>query len=309
MTTLGGADLLIAIVNWNTRDILATCLESIVEEMKPQMRWRIEIVVVDNASADGSPQMVSQRFPQVLLVENATNVGFSRANNQAIQLMDSRYVLVLNSDTKVLPGALAGLLEFMDAHPRCGAAGAHLLNADGSLQQSCRPMLTPRREFWRLAGLDSLWPIATYRMESWNPAEPHPAEVITGACLMLRRTALDQVGLLDESYFMYTEEVDLCYRLAQAGWEIWWTPAAKVIHYGQASSKQVAEAMYVQLYRSKVQFYRKFGREPRAAEFKRLVRLAYIPRYTVAKLGSSFSPRLSRQARTFRRLLAELPGM
>ena len=120
---------------------------------------------------------------------------------------------------------------------------------------------------------------------------------------------LDQVGTLDASYFMYTEEVDLCYRLAQAGWELWYVPEAVVTHYGKASSRQVAEAMYLQLYRSKVQFYRKFGGEGRASQFKRFVRLAYFPRWAAASLGGRIFPSLARQARGFRRLLKELPGM
>ena len=306
------ADLLIAIVNWNTRDLLAQCLQSVVSCQSSDTdncQLTTETFVVDNASSDGSAAMVRERFPQVQVIENHANVGFARANNQAIEKGDSRYVLVLNSDTKVLPGAFEALLAFMDAHPRAGASGARLLNGDGSLQESCRPMLTPEREFWRLIGPDALWPIATYRMTQWSQTEPHPVEVISGACLLLRRAALAQVGLLDEDYFMYTEEVDLCYRLAQAGWELWWVPQAEIVHYGGASSKQVAEAMYIQLYRSKVQFYRKFGGEARAAHFKRLLRVAYWPRLVVAALGGRLIPALVAQARTYRRLLAALPDM
>jgi GT2 family glycosyltransferase len=146
-------------------------------------------------------------------------------------------------------------------------------------------------------------------MQRWDVNTPRQVEVIKGACLLLRREALDQVGLLDEGYFMYTEEVDLCYRLAQAGWELWWLPQAEVVHHEAQSTRQAAERMYVQLYRSKVQFYRKFGGERRAERFKRLVRLAYWPRLVVAALGAPFSPSLAAQARTYRRLLAELPAM
>jgi GT2 family glycosyltransferase len=170
-------------------------------------------------------------------------------------------------------------------------------------------MLTPEREFWRLLFLDRLWPRATYVQERWDLDTPRRVEVIKGACLLLRRTALDQAGRLDEEYFMYTEEVDLCYRLAQAGWEMWWLPQSIVEHYGEASSRQVPEAMYLQLYRSKVQFYRKYGGAPHAARFKRLVRAAYWPRLVVAAVGGPFSNTLAAQAHTYRRLLAELPGM
>ena len=326
-------DLSVIIVNWNTRDLLAECLRSIADcgQLSPQrseVGLRIpdcgspdrpiyqstnlpvtEVFVIDNASADGSAAMVRERFPWVTLIENAENVGFARANNQGIALATGRCVLLLNPDTVVHPGALATLVAFMDAQPAAGACGARLLNGDGSLQLACHPMLTPGREFWRLLFLDRLWPRATYRMEQWDTVTPCRVEVIKGACLLLRREALDQVGLLDESYFMYTEEVDVCCRLAQAGWDLWYVPAAVVTHFGEASSRQVKEAMYLQLYRSKIQFYRKFGGEGRARQAKAFLALAYAPRWLAATAGSPFSTGLRRQARTFRRLLAALPGM
>ncbi len=169
-------------------------------------------------------------------------------------------------------------------------------------------MLTPEREFWRLIFLEGLVHKSTYPSAFWNHTVPQSVEVIKGACLLLRRAALDDVGLLDESYFMYTEEVDLCYRLAQAGWQLWWVPAARVTHYGEASSCQAAQSMYVQLYRSKIQFYRKFGGESQAALFKSLLRLAYWPRFGVAAAGASFG-RGATRAGTYRQLLSELSRM
>jgi N-acetylglucosaminyl-diphospho-decaprenol L-rhamnosyltransferase len=253
--------------------------------------------------------MVRERFPWVQLIENQENVGFARANNQAICHSRGRYVVLLNSDTMVHEGALETLLQFMDAHPQAGACGPRLLNGDGSLQPSAHPMLTPGHEFWRLCFLDRAWPLATYRQDRWDVVNPRPVEVIKGACLLLRRAALDQVGLLDDRYFMYTEEVDLCYRLAQAGWGLWLAPQAVVTHFGEASSKQVREEMYLQLYRSKVQFYRKFGGWSRVALYKALVGLAYLPRAAAAGVVSLARPAWRPQARLFRRLLAELPGM
>ena len=315
-------DLSIIIVNWNTRDLLACSLQSVYETAGG---LEFEVFVVDNASTDGGAQMVRERFPQVHLIENRENVGFARANNQAIRQSQgcpacpeqgrrepsrrSRYVVLLNSDTEVYPGALETMVQFMERHPQAGGCGPRLLNADGTLQPSCHPMLTPEREFWRLMFFDRLWRRAIYVQERWDWEAPRPVEVIKGACFLLRRAALDQVGLLDEGYFMYTEEMDLCYRLLQARWQLWWVPQAVVKHYGEASSRQVAEAMYVQLYRSKVQFYRKFGGPRRADRFKRLIRLAYEPRLAVAALGAFFSPALAARAGTYRRLLAELPLM
>jgi N-acetylglucosaminyl-diphospho-decaprenol L-rhamnosyltransferase len=315
-------DLSVVIVNWNTRELLARCLASLefallAHNLDPDATTGqtaratgvVEILVVDNASADGSPAMVRERFPQVHLIENRENVGFAAANNQAIAQSRGRHVVLLNSDTEVCPGALEILVQFLDAHPAAGGCGPRLLNADGSFQASCHPMLTPGREFWRLLLLEQLWPRATYAQAKWDTDTARRVEVIKGACFLLRRAALEQAGGLDEQYFMYTEEVDLCYRLAQAGWELWWVPGALVKHYGEASSNQVPQAMYLQLYRSKIQFYRKMGGERRAARFKRLVRLAYWPRLAVAASGAPFSSSLAAQVRTYRRLLAELPGM
>jgi hypothetical protein len=253
--------------------------------------------------------MVRERFPRARLIANAENVGFARANNQAMAMCSGRYAVLLNSDTEVRPGALRELVAFMDRRPDVGAAGPLLLNADGSLQPSCHPMLTPGREFWRLMFLDRLRPQATYAMERWSREEPHVVEVIKGACLMLRRATLDQVGLLDERYLIYTEEVDLCYRNAQAGWGLYWVPTAHVMHFGAASTSQMAERMYIQLYRSKVQFIAKFGGRVRAAVFKVLIAMAYLPRVLSLGLLSLARRGLRERARIAWRLLLALPGM
>ncbi len=299
----------IVIVSWTTRDLLHRCLAAIAAGQGARPGPAVEVIVVDNASSDGSAELVRSAFPWVSLLENSANLGFARANNQGIAQAHGRYVVLLNSDTEVQDDALARLASFADAHPQAGAVGPRLLNADGSLQPSCHPMLTPTREFWRLLFMEPIRPRATYPLERWGTAWPRRVEVIKGACVLLRAAALAQVGPLDERYFIYTEEVDLCYRLAQAGWELWWEPAARVVHYGGASTRQAAQEMYVQLYRSKIQFYRKFGGARQALRFKRLLRVAYWPRLVVAACAGLASPRLAAQAATFRRLLAELPGM
>jgi GT2 family glycosyltransferase len=146
-------------------------------------------------------------------------------------------------------------------------------------------------------------------MDTWDTETPRRVEAINGACLLLRRSSLDDVGVLDEDYFLYTEEVDLCLRLADANWELWWVPRARVSHEGGASSRQVKEAAFLQLYRSKIQFYRKFGGEARAAEFKRYVRLAYWPRMTVAYMLAPLLGGYGGRARLYRRLLLEMAEM
>lgn len=312
-------DLSILIVNWNTRAYTTQCLQTLADtadhvNVDPGVlsygSYSAEVIVADNASADDSVSAIHQQFPWVRLIENDQNVGFARGNNQAFAASSGRYVLLLNSDTAVKPGALHTLLHFMEDHPRCGGCGARLLNADGSLQPSCQPMLTPWREFWRLTFLDQVWRRSTYDMSHWDISQPHPVETIKGACLLARRAALDSpTSLLDDRYFMYTEEVDLCFRLMRGGWELYWVPQASVVHFGEASSNQAYTKMYVQLYRSKVQFYRKFGGDLRADRFKQLVAAAYWPRFIAAKMIIPFKPSLTRRAETFRLLLDELPTM
>lgn len=303
-------ELSVIIVNWNTRELLAGCLESV---LATTHGLNYEMLVVDNASSDGSAEMVRQRFPQVRLIENDRNVGFAKANNQAIQVSSGRYVLLLNSDTRVHPGALQTLVTFMDRQAGCGAAGAALLNGDGSLQESCQPTPTPLREAWRLFHLDRLWSLSRYEMQHWDSERPRPVDVLQGACLMLRRQALDEVGLLDEDYFMYSEEVDLCYRLRRAGWQVWWVPGARVTHYGGQSSRQASSAMFLQLYRSKCLFFKKaYGRRA-ALAFKLLLAGASLARLVLSPLALGLaSPRRAQlldKARLYRQLLVQLPGM
>ena len=253
----------VVVVSWNTRALLGACLTSLLgqaergDSVEESPTRRFDVVVVDNASTDGTPEMVRELFPWVRLVENRENVGFARANNQAIRACDGEYVLLLNPDTEVRPGALAALTGFMESHPRAGGAGARLLNPDGTPQVSCWPAPLLGRELWRMLHLDAIHPYARYPESRWGSSEPVAVDVAQGACLILRRRALDEVGLLDEDYFIYSEEVDLCDRLRARGWQIWWVPQAEVVHYGGQSTGQVAPSMFVHLYGSKVLYFRK----------------------------------------------------
>jgi len=271
----------IIIVNWNTRDLLAQCLRSVYANSPD---GEFEVWVVDNASTDGSVQMVRERFPQVRLIENVENVGFARANNQAIRESTGRYVLLLNPDTEVKPGALETLMQFMDAHPEAGAAGARLLNPDGTLQPSCHPFPTLGREAWRLFHLDALRLYARYEMARWDLETPRPVDVVQGACVILQRKALDQVGLLDENYFIYTEEVDLCYRLHRGGWHIYWVPQATVVHYGGQSTQQMPAEMFLRLYESKLFYFRKHHGRQAACAYKLILLAAAMARLLLSPL-------------------------
>lgn len=244
-------DLSVVIVNWNTRDLLMHCLESLYDTVQA---IEFEVFMVDNASSDGSPSMVRDRFSQVSLIENPTNVGFAAANNQAIIRSSGRYVLLLNSDAQVLGNALPQMVRFLDAHSDAGIVGPHLVFPDGRPQTAHGPLPTLASEIQGLLGLDRLlcrWnrrrdPTGTY-------AE---AGYVSGACLMVRRQALEQVGLLDERFFMFGEEIDLCNRAHGAGWRVCHLPSAQVVHLGGGSTGRTG-ARVVRLYRGKLAYFRK----------------------------------------------------
>lgn len=307
----------VVIVNWNTRELLARCLTALRREIAPTEADRptptSEVLVVDNASADGSAELVRKQFPDVQLLKNQENLGFARANNQALKMSNSRYVLLLNPDTEVMPGALASLVQFMDNHPEAGAAGARLVDEQGGLQPSCYRAPTLRRELLRLAHLDVVFPASGYQMHRWSVDTPRQVDVVQGAALILRRAALDDVGLLDEDYFIYSEEVDLCFRLQQHGWRIFWVPWSVVVHYGGQSTRQVAAAMFLRLYQGKVLYFRKHH-GPRAARAYKLILLgAAVARVALTPLAlagrAADRPRYLALATNYRRLLGALPAL
>ena len=238
--------------------------------------------MVDNHSGDESVHTVQEHFPWVKLMANAENLGFPRATNQAIAEASGKYLLLLNPDTVVKPGAITALLAFMETQDHVGAAGPRLLNADQTLQPSCSPSPTLLRELWRLFHLDWLYPYAEYPLTRWSRYRAHQVDVIKGACLLVRRKVLEQVGGLDEDFFIYSEEVDLCKRIQQAGWQLYWLPPAEVIHYGAQSTQQVAHEMFLNLYRYKVLYFRKRHGTRSATLYKIILSLASIARLAVS---------------------------
>ena len=269
----------IIIVSWNTAGFLENCLASIMAN-PPTLPF--EIWVVDNASTDDSPRMVREKFPQVHLVENRENVGFARANNQAIQRCTGKYILLLNPDTLVASGALQALVDFLDKHPEAGAAGAKILNPDGSLQISSHPRPTLSRELWRLFHLDGLSPYSEYPLPQWETNQAQEVDVLMGACLLLRKDVLDQVGFLDEDYFIYSEEVDLCYRIQRAGWRLFWVPQAEVVHFGGQSTQQAPTEMFLNLYHGKIKYFRKHNGWSAAQVYKLILMIAALSRLILA---------------------------
>jgi GT2 family glycosyltransferase len=300
----------IIIVSWNTKDLLRSCLESI-NQYPPGHPY--EVFVVDNVSTDGSIEMVVEDFPQVQLIANKTNVGFAGGNNQAISQSVGDYILLLNPDTEVKPGALDALIDFLDETPEAGVAGAKLLNPDGSLQESCYPKPTLIREFWRLFYLDEVRPYARYKMARWDQKKPKEVDVLMGACMLLRREIIEAVGLFDVDYFIYSEEVDLCIRIQKAGWSLHWIPQAEVVHYGGQSTQQLAAEMFLQLYKGKIMFFRKHSGWLAVLLYKVILLMAAMARLMLAPLAWFGSPSRRKHYLTltnhYRRLLTALPGM
>jgi radical SAM protein with 4Fe4S-binding SPASM domain len=254
-------DLSVSIVNWNTRDLLKNCLASLFAQTQG---LDYDVWVVDNGSADGSPQMVEKCFPQVRLIKNPDNRGFTKTNNEVMRRSQSQYVLLLNSDTRIVGNALKELTDFMNAHPEAGAAGCRLLNEDESLQHSCGrfPTLASvffggiicNRVFKRLFSQRTFF--AEYGLSEEDHRTVQDVDFVKGCCLILRRCVLEETGLLDENLFMYFEEIDLCYRIKQRGYKVLYTPRPQVVHLGGKSSLCLDKTARQQ-WRSLKYFFRK----------------------------------------------------
>ena len=254
-------DVSLVIVSWNTCDLLDACLASVFADLTQAAALSAEVWVVDNASSDNSARMVGEKYPTVRLIENQENVGFARANNQAVRLCTGRWVCLLNSDTLVREGALAALVQTGDSDPKIGVLGPLLLNEDGTIQPSWSRFVGPVREFMgrhdRSEAPPALQNTVTPPQESLAPCS---VGWLSGACLVARRTALEAVGLLDEGYFMYCEETDWCLRFHRKGWDVRLVPDARIVHLGGRSSRQVSRATRERLAASKVRYFRQHGR-------------------------------------------------
>ncbi len=253
-------DLSVVIVNFNTRQLLEACLASIYDQTRGVS---FEVIVVDNASADDSMAMLKRRFPYVRRIENATNNRYAIANNQGLEAAQGRYVLYLNSDTLLQGNTLAELCGFLDRYPQVGGVGGRLVYADGTFQDSC----------FRFPSALNLFYLSTFARFYWEtplsgnyaPHEvetPRPVDFVVGACFLARRDVLRQCQGMDSAFFLYGEDSDLCYRMRQAGWEIYYFPTEHaVIHYAGASTQHLlgaeTERKHLQGWRARFQFIRK----------------------------------------------------
>jgi GT2 family glycosyltransferase len=248
----------VVILSWNTRDLLSQTLTSLYQQTHGVT---FETIVVENGSSDGTREMIRQDWSQVRLVDLPENLGFAIGNNRAFERARGRYVLLLNSDTIVLPSTVPGLATFLDRHSRAACVGARLRNSDGTLQRSMGsfPGLVEDfliyTELWRLPVLRAF----LARRDPWWGDHDRALEIdwVKGACLMVRKTVIDQVGGFDDDHFLYAEEIDWCYRMRKAGWRVFFTPDAEVIHLGGRSAVQLGSERVVLLYESRYWFYRK----------------------------------------------------
>ncbi len=255
-------DLSIIIVNWNVKNLLRACLYSLEEAARNIPDLTTEVIVVDSASSDGSPQMVQAEFPQVGLMASAENLGYARGNNVGAAVARGRYLFLLNPDTVLQPTALAEMMAYLDSHPAVGALGPQLLWPDNTVQSSRRRFPTVGSLFWESTLLGQWFPhnrhARRYHLADRSPDQSQPVEWVVGAALLIRRAAWEAVGPLDEHFFMYFEETDWCRRCVAAGWDIHYLPAARIIHYEGQSSQQVVAARTLRFQRSKLRYTRKY---------------------------------------------------
>jgi N-acetylglucosaminyl-diphospho-decaprenol L-rhamnosyltransferase len=246
----------ILVVSWNTCALLRECLASIYETRVDE---NIQVIVLDNASSDGSAEMVEQEFPETRLIRSQENLGFARGNNQAATQASGEYLLLLNSDARLQPGALEELLSFAQQHPQASVVGACLINPDGSFQFSYADFPTLWREFLILSTLGRKIFGQHYPSHKAEKAEgPRRVDYVNGACLLINRGVYQQAGGLPSEYFMYAEEVDFCLTVKQNGGQVWYHPGVQVVHHGGASSQNRKTAREGDMYQSRVRLMRKY---------------------------------------------------
>lgn len=254
---VGVPDLSIVIVSWNTSDELRKCLRSVCEADTVAS----EVIVVDNASSDDSVRMLRDDFPWVRRIENSYNLGFAKGSNQGIKISRGRYVMLLNPDSEVRPGAFSAIVQFGDENPEVGIFGAKVLNSDGTVQYSCRRFPTFVTGLFRNTILGKFFPqnpyIMDYLLAGWDHNETRDVDWVSGCAMILRRELLDDIGPFDERFFMYVEDVDIAYRAKEKGWRVAYFPGAVIVHARAKSSDKARDRMIVEFHKSMYRFFRK----------------------------------------------------
>lgn len=268
----------IVIVNYNVAYFLEQCLNSV---FSSKMNFAIEVFVVDNNSVDNSVEMVKEKFPQVILMANKQNLGFSKANNQAIKVSTGEFVLLLNPDTLIEPDTLQLTIDFMDENPDAGGLGVMMVDGKGNfLPESKRGLPTPAAAFYKMFGFSSIFPkskrFSAYHLGNLDKNEIHEIDVLSGAFMLMRKSVLDKVGLLDEDFFMYGEDIDLSYRIQKSGFKNYYFPKARIIHYkGESTKKDSLNYVFV-FYKAMIIFARKHQSTNNARFFSLLINSAII---------------------------------
>jgi GT2 family glycosyltransferase len=272
-------DLTFIIVSWNTRDYLLRCLQTIKQDVGSSTA---EIIVVDNASSDDSVSAVRSHFPDVVVVQSEKNLGFAKANNVGLHLARGKYICLVNSDVEVLQGCIPRMLEYMQEHPEIGVLGPRVLNEDLSIQQSCKKAPSIWTAFCRTCGLDSLFPdsdfFASEMLVVRSLDRIRPVDILSGCFWMVRAEAIQEVGKLDEAFFIYSEDKDWCMRFWKAGWRVIYFPEARAIHFGGASSSRDPQYFSVEMCRANLQYWKKYHGTVAQAGFRMLQLVQYLLR-------------------------------
>ena len=280
----------IVIVNYNVEFFLEQCLYSVRRSLQG---IEGEVFVVDNNSVDGSLKMLAEKFPEVKVIANKENVGFSRANNQAIRISTGEYVLLLNPDTVVEDDTFSKCIAFMDAHPDAGGLGVKMVDGKGNfLPESKRGLPTPAAAFYKMFGLAKLFPhskrFAHYYMGHLSNDETNECEILAGAFMLMRRETLDKVGLLDETFFMYGEDIDLSYRITQGGYKNYYFPETRIIHYKGESTKKTSVNYVFVFYKAMEIFAKKHFGQKRAFWFSFFINMAIYFKAFLALISQLF---------------------
>lgn len=286
-------DLSIIIVSYNTCRLTLDCLESVYGS---ETVYSYEVIVVDNASKDDSVQAIQENFPQVRLIANNDNTGFAKANNQAMGIAQGRYALLLNSDTIVQKDTFQTMIAYMDEHPDLGAAGCKIILPDGSLDKACRRGFpTPSASFYYAFGFSKLFPdnprFNQYQLGYKDPNETYPVDCLVGAFMLVRQETIRQVGGLDETFFMYGEDIDWCYRIKQAGWGIHYHPATYIVHYKGASSRRKPFKIIYEFHRAMWVFHRKHYKRKYSWITNTAVYCGIALKFTLSLVKNKFLPR------------------
>jgi GT2 family glycosyltransferase len=274
-------DLSIVIVNWNVCDLLRQCLDAVQQQTSsPSLPpIRLEIIVVDNASNDGSVEMIRSEFPDVIVITNRDNLGFTAGNNQGISAAHGRYVLLLNPDTQVLDGAFHTLIHYMDTHPGVGLVGPKLIFPDEQPQSSRRRFPTTATLFFESTWLESRAPrtlLERYHVRDQPDDAVLDVDWVVGAAMMVRKETIQKVGGFDERFFMYSEELDWCRRIKAAGWRVVYQPQAQIIHHEGKSSEQAVPARHINFQRSKIRYTRKYHGKRTAAVLRLYLLVSFL---------------------------------